>query len=161
LHRHLAWASATLALIITGCGTTSQPTSSTSPGTTACVNSQAAHRAYLVVQHLSGASVQKCVGFAGPTIDGQTLLKQSGIEFQSQTTSFGPAVCQIDSEPAQFSECFPKGKPYWALWTAAPTWAYAQVGFTEVKLHDREAMGWKYVSADDKSPSPPPSPEIR
>ena len=28
----------------------------------------------------------------------------------------------------------------------------------EVKVHDKQSMGWRYVSADDMSPSPPPSP---
>lgn len=158
MRKHLMWASAILALALgaaNACGG-STTTSLASPAST-CVNATAAHHAYIVVEHLSGTSQQRCVGFSGDTIDGQSLMDQSGIEFQTQTFSFGKGVCQIDNEPAQFSECFPKNKPYWALWIETnATWASAQTGYTEIKLHDKEALGWHYVQPTDQSPAPPP-----
>jgi hypothetical protein len=148
------WASATLALVIAACG--SSPTSSPSPAVS-CVNAGAAHHAYLVVEHLSGASIQKCVGFAGDTIDGAALMDQSTIVYQTQTFSFGKGVCSIDNEPAQFAECFPKNKPYWSLFIeASGTWAPASTGYTAVNLHDKDALGWHYVDSADQNPSPPP-----
>jgi hypothetical protein len=154
VRNRLIWASATLALVIAACG--SSPTSSASPANS-CVNPSATHHAYLVVEHLSGTSVQKCVGFAGDTIDGASLMDQSKIAYQSQTFSFGKAVCAIDNEPAQFSECFPKDKPYWSLFLETVSgWIPAPVGYTNIQLHDREALGWRYVDSSVQNPSPPP-----
>jgi len=155
VRKHLLWASATLALVIAACGGSS-PTSQATP-TSSCANPSAAHHAYVVVQHLSGATLQKCVGFAGDTIDGQALMDQSGIEYQAQTFSFGKAVCQLDNEPAQFTKCFPDNKPYWSLFIeSGGAWASAANGFTDAKVHDKEALGWHYVQQTDPSPAPPP-----
>jgi hypothetical protein len=111
----------------------------------------------VVVEHGSGTSLQKCVGFTGDTIDGQTLMDQSGIEYQAQTFSFGKGVCQVDNEPAQFSTCFPANQATW--WTfieTAGAWACAQTGYTAVTLHDKEALGWYYIQTSAPCPSPPP-----
>ncbi len=154
MRNRLIWASATLALVIAACG--SSPSSSASPANS-CVNASAAHHAYVVVEHLSGASIQKCVGFAGDTIDGASLMDQSTIPYQTQTFSFGKGVCSVDNEPAQFTECFPKNKPYWSLFTeTAGAWTAAQTGYTAVNLHDKEALGWHYVDSADQNPAPPP-----
>ena len=155
MRQHLMWASASLAIVIAACGTSS-PTASVTPSPT-CTNASAPHHAYVVVQHLSGASLQRCVGFTTDTIDGKSLMDQSGIPYQTQTFSFGLGVCAVDNEPAQFSQCFPKDKPYWSLFVeTSGAWAMAQVGFDQEKLHDKEALGWRYVPATDASPSPPP-----
>lgn len=155
MQKHLIWASATLALVFAACGGSS-PTSQSTPASS-CANAGAAHHAYVVVEHLSGASVQKCVGFAGDTIDGQSLMDQSGVEYQAQTFSFGKAACQVDNEPAQYSTCFPQNKPYWALFVeTGGAWATAMNGYTDAKVHDKEALGWHYVQATDPSPAPPP-----
>jgi len=149
------WASATLALVIAACGGSS-PTGQASPSSS-CANGGAAHHAYVVVQHLSGATVQKCVGFSADTIDGESLMHQSGVEFQAQTFSFGKAVCQVDNEPAQFTKCFPDKQPYWSLFVeTGGAWASAPNGYTTVNLHDKEALGWHYVQQTDPSPAPPP-----
>ena len=101
MRKHILWASAILALTLgsaAGCGGTPTATHSPAP---ACANSSALHRAYVVVVHASSAApVQKCVSFSDATIDGQTLMDESGLEYQTQTFSFGKAVCQIDNEPA-------------------------------------------------------------
>jgi len=155
VRKHLLWASATLALVIAACGGSS-PTSQASP-TSSCVNGAAAHHAYVVVQHLSGATLQKCVGFSGDTINGQALMDQSGLEYNAQTFSFGKAVCQVDNEPTSYPKCFPDNKPYWALFVeTGGAWASAASGYTTVNLHDKEALGWHYVQSTDPSPAPPP-----
>jgi hypothetical protein len=154
VRNRLIWASATLALVIAACG--SSPTSSATPSA-ACVNAGAAHHAYVVVEHLSGASIQKCVGFAGDTIDGASLMDQSTIPYQTQTFSFGKGVCSIDNEPAQFTECFPKDKPYWSLFIETGlSWAPASTGYAAINLHDKDALGWRYVDSAVQNPSPPP-----
>lgn len=148
-----------LAVVATAC---SSPRASSSAGQFAsCVNGDAAHHAYVVVQHLSGASFQRCVGFDGSEIDGQALMDQSGVQYSAHQLSHGKAVCQVDHEPQQFSQCFPQNQPYWALFIeTSGRWAAAPGGFTDTKLHDAEALGWRYVSAKDSPPAPPPLPQL-
>ena len=145
----------TLAVLATAC---SSPRASSSAGQfTSCVNGASAHHAYVVVEHLSGASLQRCIGFDGSEIDGQTLMDQSGIQYGSHILASGKAVCQVDNEPQQYSQCFPQNQPYWALFVETNgKWASAAGGITEAKLHDADALGWHYVSAGDSSPAPPP-----
>ena len=52
-----------------------------------------------MVQHLSGESLQRCVGFDGSEIDGQSLMDKSGIEYASHQLTSGKAVRQVDNEP--------------------------------------------------------------
>ncbi|HYM96590.1 MAG TPA: hypothetical protein VET26_04770 [Candidatus Sulfotelmatobacter sp.] len=156
MRKHPVWASATLALILLAAGACggSPTTASTSP-TSSCVNASAAHHAYVVVKHISGKTMQKCVGFAGDTIDAQSLMDQSGIEYQTQTFSFGKAVCQVDNEPAQYTQCFATSGPNWTLFVeTGGAWSLAQTGYSQVTLHDKEALGWLYTQ--DQSPAPPP-----
>jgi hypothetical protein len=162
LRTALVGASAPLVLLLAGCGgSSSGPASATaSPGTAACVNANAAHKAYVVVQHGGGASVQKCVGFDAEQIGGEDLMKKSGIEYQTQDFSgVGKAVCQLDNEPAQFSECFPKDRPFWAMYVSqgGSGWQQGQSAYTAVSLKDGDALGWEYQSAT-ASPPPPPLP---
>ena len=157
MRKHLLWASATLALIA-ACGGSSAPASSA--GAQSCVNAQAPHRAYVVAQHLSGKVVQACVGFTGDQISGDDLMSRSRIEYSAQTfTGLGKAVCQIDREPATYTECFPKGQPYWALYveTGGAPWTDAQSGYATTQVKDGGALGWQYRPATG-SPPPPPLP---
>ena len=158
MRKHLIGTSATLALVITvlaACG--GSPATSTSSPASTCIHASMPHHAYVVVQHLSGTTVQQCVGFPTDTIDGQTLMDQSTIQFATQTFSFGKGVCQIDNEPKQFSKCLPQDQPDWGLWVeTAAKWDMAQTGYTDVKLHDKEALGWHYTQPTDPSPAPPP-----
>ena len=160
MRKHLIGVSATLALtLVAGCGSAAGSSAGAASSGTACVNAGAAHKAYLVVQHADGKVVNKCVGFAAAQINGEDLMKQSGIEYQAQTFSFGKAVCQLDDEPAQFSECFPKDKPFWALYelVGGQPWVQAQTAYTQVDLKDGDALGWTYASPT-ASPAPPPLP---
>jgi len=150
----------TLALFAAACS--SPRASSTAGQFTSCVNGAAAHHAYVVVQHMSGGSLQRCVGFDASEIDGQTLMDQSGIQYASHQLSNGKAVCQVDNEPQQFTQCFPQNQPYWALFIESnDKWTSAPGGFTDTKLHDAEALGWHYVSAKESSPAPPPLPLLK
>jgi hypothetical protein len=155
-------ASATLAIAIgaiTACGG-SPSTGAASPASN-CVNASAPHHAYVVVQHGSGTSLQKCVGFTGDTLDGKSLMDKSGVDYQTQTTSFGPAVCAIDSEPKAYDKCFNSNGPNWMLFIeTGGSWAVAQTGFADPKvvLHDKDALGWRYIPYDEH-PSPPPLPK--
>ena len=159
MRKHPIAASATLAMVIgviAACGQAS-PSASASP-TSTCVNASAPHHAYVVVQHSAGNAVQRCVGFSGDTIDAQAVMDQSKIEYQTQTFNFGKAVCQLDNEPAQYSQCFAADGHFWMLFVdSGGTWTASQTGYTQVTLHDKQALGWLYTK--DQSPSPPPLPE--
>ncbi len=161
MRKHILWASATLALAFGGvmaCGGASQ-TASTSPAPTPCVNQSLPHHAYVVVEHASRASLQKCVGFSGDSITAQQLMDESGIEYQTQDFgSMGKAVCQVDKEPAQYTKCFADSGPNWTLFVeTGGQWAEAQTGYSQVTLHDKDALGWIYTAA--ASPAPPPLPK--
>lgn len=155
MRKHFTAASAILAMFLVACGSSS-PSGASNPSSS-CVNASAPHHAYVVVEHLSGKTVQKCVGFTGDTIAGQALMDQSGIKFQTQTYSFGKAACAVDNEPASFSQCLPQNAPYWALFIETNgAWVTAPTGYDAVSLHDKDALGWHYVPASDQNPSPPP-----
>lgn len=157
MRKHTMWASATLALaLVAACGGSPSTASSSSPST--CVNASAPHHAYVVVQHLSGASLQRCVGFSGDTIDGTTLMYRSNVEIQTQTYSFGLGVCQLDNEPKSFTQCLASSGPYWSEWVeVGGAWSMAQSDYAHLTLHDNDALGWRYVDQSDPSPSPPPA----
>ena len=164
MRKHHIAASATLALLIgavtVACGTSAPPTSAGASPASTCVNASAPHHAYVLIEHGGAtAPIQKCVGFTGDTIDGQSLMDQSKVEYQAQTFSFGKAVCQVDNEPKQYTECFAKSGPNWLLFVDTNgVWAMAQTGYSQVTLHDKDAFGWIYTA--DQSPSPPPQPKV-
>ncbi len=142
--------------VVAACGGgTNQPAAVSTP---TCVNASAANKAHVVVQHQSGATTDRCVGFAIAKEPAADLMAASGIDFKTQHFSFGDAACAIDGEPKTFDTCLPQGAPYWALWTstAGGPWAMAQTGFTDVRLGNGDALGWRYTDQSEKSPSPPP-----
>ena len=127
----------------------------------ACGGSQpsAAHHAYVVVQHLSGSTIERRVDFSGSEIDGVTAMDRSGLQYGAQSVTSGKVVCQVDNEPSSFTTCFPQNQPYWALFVATGgRWSNATGGLSDVRLRDGEAMGWHYVRPGDPAPAPPPMP---
>lgn len=135
-------------------------TSSTPPPTAAAVNTcakahQSPHLAYLVVEHLSGQTIERCAGFTGDTIDGATVMQETGTQFQMGTT----AMCQVDHDPAQFSECT-TDQAHWALWLyTGGAWTAQSGSYAQLQLHDHDALGWRYVVSSSSAPSPPPVPQ--
>jgi hypothetical protein len=161
VRKHLLWASASLALIAACTGGHTGNAGSSGSTTASCVNNGAAHHAYVVVQHTSGKSIQGCVGFDGDQINGDDLMTKSGIKYATQTFSgIGKGVCQIDGEPATFTECFPKNGPYWSLLVeTGGQWGDAQSGYTATGLKDGDALGWQYRQPTGTPPPPPPLPK--
>lgn len=123
----------------------------------ACAGAGSNH-ATVVVEHGNGTVVQRCVAFDGESISGEQLLASSGIEYQTQTQSLGVAICQVDGEPAGYTEC-PGRSDYWSFWTwtGRGPWTYSRVGVSLVTLHDGDAEGFRYVPS--ASPAPPVSPD--
>jgi hypothetical protein len=151
---HLVISGFALAFLPSACA---PPAATSATSNSACVGASATHHAYVVVEHLSGASLQQCIAFGGDTIDGQALMDRSGLEYQAKSLSSGKVVCQVDNEPKAFNQCFPQNKPYWALFVeVAGVWSRAPNGYADVRLHDGQALGWHYVPARDPAPAPPP-----
>ena len=150
--------SACLVSLVLSCSGTSPAPTAASPATASCSGVKGAHHAWVVVQHLDNKVVRKCVGFDAGADAGLDLMKASGIEYQTQHFSFGDAVCQVDNEPKTFSQCLPQNAPYWAMFVYdGSAWKSPEVGVSDVKLIDKQALGWRYTQPD-ASPAPPPAP---
>jgi hypothetical protein len=68
-------------------------------------------------------------------------------------------MCQIDHEPQPFIDCSPD-QAHWSLWLyAGGTWTRPAIPYGQLQLHDREALGWRYVVSPLPSPLPPPAPQ--
>ena len=145
-------------LLLTACG--GPATAPAGGAATAACTGTGAHKAYLVIQHGNGKTVDRCIKFDGADASGDAVMAKSGIKVETQDFSFGKAVCALDREPASYDKCFDPAKPYWALWQekAGGGWQPAQVGYTQLHLGDGDAMGWRYTSPAETSPAPPPQP---
>ena len=116
-----------------------------------CVDTTAPHHAYVVVQHASGAWIEKCVGFAPEVIDVPTLMERAGIRYAAP----GDTMSTIDGEPASQSTQAMR----WVLYVAVGTrWTMTDEPFATMQLSNTQAVGWRYVHAGDASPAPPPLP---
>jgi hypothetical protein len=130
-----------------------------SPSAATAVNTcakahQSKHLAYLVVQHLSGQAIERCAGFAGDAIEAGAVMNDTGIQYQV----VGTMICQIDHEPLQATACSPD-QAHWSLWLySAGSWTVPPGGYGQLQLHDREALGWRYVVSPVPAPSPPIAP---
>src|SRR2546426_410362 len=103
--------------------------------------------------------IKRCIGFAPTYIDGQTIMDRSGIQYQVQYLEAGKAVCQVDLEPRQYRECVSPNSPRWALFIESQgRWSKAPGGYTDIQLGDGDALGWRYVRAEDQAPGSPPLP---
>jgi hypothetical protein len=152
-----ALAGMAMALLVSACGGGGEG-SGASPGVTC---SGQGHSVEVVVELGDHRVVDRCVGFKGTEITGQTALHRSGIEFATEHFSFGDAVCQIDHDPKSYTDCVGTGQPYWALflWTGSGKWKSASTGISEVKLKPGQALGWRYDSSQGTALPPPRPPK--
>lgn len=132
------------------CGSSPRPAASLQHNIN-CVDASAPHHAYVVVQHSSGAWIERCVGFAPGFIDLPTLMSRAGIQYQAD----GSGVAAVDDEPAAATA----GQMRWVLFIANATrWTLSHQAFADVRVTDAQTAGWRYVSAADANPAPPPFP---
>src|SRR5262245_9123734 len=118
-----------------------------------CVDAKAAHHAYVVVQHGSGAWIERCVGFGPGFIDAPTLMGRAGISY----TWLESTLCAVDGEPATAAPCPPNETQRWAVFvTTADRWSMTSEPFDSVRIADRQALGLRYVAASDRTPGRPP-----
>lgn len=149
-----------LLIAAAACGGSGGTASATPTPTAATVNTcakahQSPHVAYLVVAHLSGQTIERCAGFSAGTIDGATVMQETGTQFQMGSG----VMCQVDHEPQQFSECSPD-QAHWSLWLyTGGAWAAESGSYAQLQLHDHDALGWRYVLSSSPAPSPPPAPQ--
>jgi hypothetical protein len=149
---------ACLVWFLVACSSTPAASPPAGPAAASCTGVKGAHHAWVVVQHLSGSVVERCAGFDADQESGLDLMKASGIEYQTQHFSFGDAVCQVDNEPKQFSQCLPQNAPYWALFVFdGSSWKTPETGVSDIKVTDKQALGWRYTQPT-ASPAPPPAP---
>ena len=114
------------------------------------------HHAALVMEHADGSVVTRCVAFDSDSISGEDLLNRSGLAWSAQTFGgFGDAVCALDGEPAQYTECLGKDR-YWAVFVARAggSWQLANVGISTMTLRDGDAEGFRYVPASGLPATP-------
>jgi hypothetical protein len=119
-----------------------------------CAQASSAHHAALVVEHGNGVVIRVCVSFSGAQITGEELLQRSGIEYSTQPFGGnGDAVCQVDNEPAGYTNCFQDGK-FWAMFVSRSdrTWAYSLQGVSTAEFGDGDAEGFRYQSQSGSSP---------
>src|SRR2546423_5236098 len=110
----------------------------------ACVDAGAPHHAYVVVQHMSGAWLQQCVGFGPDIIDGETIMDRSGIAFDAPRAASTRLMCRVDLEPSADVACDPN-HAYWAAFVESRG-RWTKLGaFTEARLRDTETPGLHYV----------------
>src|SRR5256885_646754 len=127
----------------------------------ACVDPNAPHHAYVVVEHLSGARIERCVGFGPEIIDGQTIMDRSGIAYAAQWGGPSTVMCRLDLEPLApdleplapntGGACAPSANSYWAAFVESKgRWSIVPGTFTQVQLRDKEALEWHYVRLDQR-----------
>lgn len=149
-------------LTVASCGGGSSASPAASPSAKAvntCVTAKASpHLAYLVVQHLSGAALERCAGFDSDTITADQVMKATGIQYQTTAGSTGTVVCQIDREPAQFTTCS-ADQPHWSMWVESNgTWAASAASYDQLQLHAGDGLGWRFVTSGADQPPPLPRP---
>jgi hypothetical protein len=128
------------------------PVGSVVPGCAAA----GSNHAPLVVEHADGSVVTRCVAFDSDSISGEDLLNRSGLAWSAQTFGgFGDAVCALDGEPAQYTECLGKDR-YWAVFVARAggSWQLANVGISTMTLRDGDAEGFRYEPASGLPATP-------
>lgn len=142
-----------LASLLAGCG---RAATTTGAGGESCGSKG---QADVVVELANRHVLDRCVNLGAKQTTALTLMHRSGLEYSVQHFSFGDAVCQIDNQPAAYSNCLASGQPYWALytWAGKGPWKLAQTGVSDIRVRAGGALGWHFGNG---SPPPPPRPPL-
>jgi len=146
-------------LLVAGLGAASA-VASVGPAAPLCAQAGDASRVSLVVEHGDGRVVRRCVGFNGSTTTALAILETSGLETGLLSYgALGTAICQIDNEPARYSDCLPSSGSYWVLFVARAggAWSDSARGASSVTVADGDDVGFRYDPQTGADP-PPPSP---
>ncbi len=130
----------------------------TGPATPLCAQAATANHVGIVVEHGDGTAVRGCVSFTTPTITALDVLHDSGIQYSTASYggSLGEAVCQIDNEPEQYTECLPSSGSYWVFFvaTSSGTWTNSPQGVSRETVSDGDAVGFRYDPLAGADPAP-------
>jgi hypothetical protein len=128
------------------------------PATPLCAQAASANHVGIVVEHGDGTVIRGCVSFTTPTITALDVLHDSGIQYSTASYggSLGEAVCQIDNEPAQYTECLPSSGSYWVFFvaTSSGTWTNSPQGVSRETVSDGDAVGFRYDPLAGADPAP-------
>lgn len=110
-------------------------------------------RAALVITMVDGSSLLRCVEFEAPSISGFDLLTESGLVLETGVDPLrGMAVCSIEDEGCQSSNCFCDMPNYWSYWHwKDDVWSYAGSGAGTYEVSDGALEGWSW--GDGKEPA--------
>lgn len=121
-------------------------------------DAQGARRAGVVVRTGKGEVKTACVEFAGPSIDGLTLLQLAGFDVNIQPSGNNATICSVDGEGCTFPRetcfCRCQGNPciYWGYWRLLQgAWKISQLGAPVYQVKPGEVDGWAWGAAQ-----PPP-----
>lgn len=124
----------------------------------ACSSTSSVRHVAVVVEHADGRTLSRCARFSGTAMTAEQVLAASGIEYQVQSYgSLGDAACQIDEEPASYTQCLPSSGSYWAVFVAAggAAWQQASKGISEQTLHAGDGLGFRYDPESASTAAPP------
>lgn len=104
------------------------------------------HRAGMLVQFADGSAAQVCVPFTEDSLTGYELLERSGLVVESVTDpSLGRAVCRIQADGCEISNCFCDMPNYWSYWRlTGGEWGYAPAGADQNLVKDGDVDGWAW-----------------
>jgi len=125
-----------------------------------CAQAASAHHAGIVVELGNEQVVRQCVGFDTATVTALAVLQASGIEYATDTFGgLGAAVCQIDNEPANYTQCLPASGSYWVFFISrgGSAWANSTQGVSNTTVGDADDVGFRYDPLAGADP-PPVSP---
>jgi hypothetical protein len=121
-------------------------------------DAQGENRAGLVVQYGDGSVQTFCVGFPGPSISGEDLLRTSGLNIVAvENSSFGAGICQISGEGCPdpnncFCQCQGGSCEFWRYYHQdGGAWAFSAVGASGWLLEAGDVDGWAW-GPDGTSP---------
>lgn len=117
------------------------------------------NRAALVVRFSDDNVVTRCVAFSEPTIDGEELLRRSGLEVGFASNG---SLCSIQNAGCPINDCFCRCPfpecEYWAFYQQKDgAWQYSNVGAAWSQVSDGAVQAWSWGSGNWVSATEPPA----
>ncbi len=120
----------------------------------------------LVVAHLDGTVVTRCIEFEENEISGYDVLDRSGLDLNIEPSGgMGVTVCRIDNEGCTFPQepcfcqCMGGGSScvYWSYWHLDnDNWQYSGAGASYHSVSHGDVEGWVWGLGTITEAAPPP-----
>ena len=119
--------------------------------------SQSVQQVGLVIVAGDGSVTTRCISFMTATISGIDLLRQSGLDLETQNDpGLGEVVCKIGADGCPADNCTCAYPPtYWHYWLKnanAQQWQFSGLGASNRTLRDGDIDGWVW---SDTNVAPP------